>query len=194
MNIERFYTLTPLKPYEKKENIILTVGRIGTPEKDNQMLLDAVKNLDLKSWKVLFVGPIEAKFQENIEDFYAENPQLREHVEFTGPIYDRQKLFDLYNRSKIFCLTSVEESFGFVLIEAMAYGNYIVTTPISSAKDLTADEKVGKIIADGNSLSKTLEKSMRRDMKLESEEAVAYANANFDWAVVLKNLEKRIEV
>jgi len=192
LNIERFYALSPLKKYEEKENIVLTVGRIGAPEKDNQMLLDAVEKLDLEGWKVLFVGPIEPAFQKNIEAFYDKNPNLRGSVEFIGPIYERQKLFDLYSRSKIFCLTSVEESFGFVLIEAMAYGNYIVTTPISSAKDLTADEKVGEIISDADALSKTLEKRMKCEMERESEEAVRYAQANFDWTIVLKKLDQRI--
>ena len=147
MHIERMYELTPMKTYEEKENIILTVGRIGAPEKNNEMLLSAIEKLDLTDWKVVFIGPIEKRFEPIRDSFYQKNPHLKERVIFTGAIYDRKLLFGWYARSKIFCLTSIEESFGFVLIEAMAYANYVITTPISSANEITGFEKAGDVIA-----------------------------------------------
>ncbi len=120
-----------IKPYEEKENLIITVGRIGTHQKNNEYMLDALEKIgDLKGWKFLFVGDVEESFQTKIVSFYERNPQLKECVKFVGQQSDRNKLFELYNRAKVFCLTSRYESFGIVNVEAQWFGNYILTTSI----------------------------------------------------------------
>lgn len=53
------------KALSQKENIFLTVGRIGSYLKNNEMFLQALKMIDLKGWKVVFIGPIE----KNEKDF-----------------------------------------------------------------------------------------------------------------------------
>lgn len=190
MNIERMYQLSPLKPFEQKENIILTVGRIGSPEKNNEMLLSAIEKIDLTDWKVVFIGPIEKHFQPKIDDFYQRNGHLKENVIFTGAIYDRQVLFDWYARSKIFCLTSVEESFGFVLIEAMAYGNYILTTPVSSANEITDFEKCGTIVSSEIVLVNQLALLTQEgeQIKMVGERAKERASRRYNWKNLLESL------
>jgi L-malate glycosyltransferase len=191
MNIERMYQLSPLKPFEQKENIILTVGRIGSPEKNNEMLLSAVERIDLTDWKVVFIGPIEKHFQPKIDDFYQRNGHLKEKVVFTGAIYDRQVLFDWYARSKIFCLTSIEESFGFVLIEAMAYGNYVLTTPVSSANEITDFEKCGTIVSSEVELVNQLALLTQEceQIKVMGERAKERASRRYNWKVLLESFE-----
>src|SRR5690606_17243301 len=44
--------------FKGKENIIITVGRIGTYQKNNQMMLEALSGLNLQDWKIYFIGPI----------------------------------------------------------------------------------------------------------------------------------------
>lgn len=189
MNLDRMVSLVPLRAFGAKENIILTVGRIGAPEKNNEMLLNAVQAIPLEGWKVVFIGPIEKQFEPVIEDFFQRNPHLGEKVVFTGAIYDREVLFDWYARSKIFCLTSIEESFGFVLIEAMAYADYVVTTSISSADEITGSGKCGAIITSEEELRERLGIVMNDAAELEAvgEKGRVRATERYSWA---KNLEK----
>lgn len=189
MNLDRMVSLVPLRAFEAKENIILTVGRIGAPEKNNEMLLNALQTISLEGWKAVFIGPIEKHFEPVIEDFFQRNPHLREKVVFTGAIYERKILFDWYARSRIFCLTSIEESFGFVLIEAMAYADCVVTTPISSANEITESGKCGIIITSEEELRKQLVVLMNDAAKVEAigKRGHLRANERYSWA---KNLEK----
>jgi len=196
MNIERMYALTPVKTFTDKENIILTVGRIGAPEKNNELLLSAIEKLELGDWKVVFIGPIEKGFESVIEEFFQKNPHLQEKVVFTGAIYDRQLLFEWYARSKIFCLTSIEESFGFVLIEAMAYANYVVTTPISSANEITDFGKCGAIVSGEIELSEQLRVLIEGSNQVEviAELARKRTLSRYDWLTLLQKLDSFMAV
>ena len=44
-----------IKSFEEKENIMITVGRIGTEQKNNEMLLKAIENIELKDWKIFII-------------------------------------------------------------------------------------------------------------------------------------------
>jgi glycosyltransferase involved in cell wall biosynthesis len=136
------------KNYSQKENIIITVGRLGSYPKNTIMLLHAVEKLDFKDWKLILIGPIEkdeGDFQLTIDDFFKLNPVLKDKVIFTGPVYDKKILWELYNNAKIFILTSIYESFGIVLTEALFFKNYIISTDVGSAKDLI-EKGYGEII------------------------------------------------
>ena len=124
---------------EIKENIILTVGRIGAYEKANEVLLEAFKlaNSKLEDWKLRVVGPIEEEFKEYINNFLCENPTLKDKITFLGPIYDLEKLELEYKRAKVFCLTSRSEGFPLVFLEAIKNGCYIITSNILAAYDIT---------------------------------------------------------
>jgi glycosyltransferase involved in cell wall biosynthesis len=142
------------KDYQEKENIIITVGRLGTYPKNTEMLLKAAEHLDFKDWKLVLIGPIErteTDFQKTIDNFYLSNPELKDYVFFTGPIYDKKTLWEWYNRAKVFVLTSIYESFGIVLTEALFFKNYIISTNVGSALDLI---KIGygKIIPQDDSV------------------------------------------
>ena len=95
-----------------KENIILTVGTIGLPVKNSDILLESLKSLDFEDWKFYFVGPVEKEFKNSIDTFYAEFPHLKGHVAFLGAVFDREKLAELYRKARVFILPSKHESFG----------------------------------------------------------------------------------
>lgn len=194
INFERMYSLAPLRKFEEKENIILTVGRIGAPEKNNEMFLSVIEKLDLGDWKVIIVGPIEKHFEAIIDMFYQKNPHLKEKVVFTGAIYDRKTLFEWYARSKIFCFTSIEESFGFVLIEAMTYADYVITTSISSASEITNLQQAGMIVKDEEALNHNLNALMQDAEQLQKVGEIAAKRAieSYSWATILQSLHNLI--
>ena len=186
----------PVKPFIEKENIILTVGRIGTEQKNTELLLDALKITDLKDWKVYILGPIEERFKKNIADFYREYPQLENKVIFTGNITNRKELFDWYNRAKIFCLTSRWESFGIVFTEALYFGNYLITSPISSAAYITNNGKYGSIAkASAPEFSKAIQKSIEAGFLSTQRytEIRSFSKENFTWPVIVKKLADKIK-
>ena len=87
--------------FEVKENIILTVGRIGTAVKNNSELLAAFAQVSdaLEGWKVHLVGPIESEFNQFIDAYFSERPDLKSRVIFTGAITDKDALYKEYARS-----------------------------------------------------------------------------------------------
>ena len=123
----------------EKENVILSVGRHGSWQKNTMMFLNALSQVDLKNWKVFFIGTVETHdclFQREIDGFFEKNPSMREQVCFIGPIYNQKKLYEYYNKAKVFVHTALYESYGIVLGEAFRFKNYIISTPVGIAPQL----------------------------------------------------------
>lgn len=133
-----------------KENIMITVGRLGTFEKNTEMLLNALAKVDLKDWKFYLIGPVEESFRLRINDFFRQYPEKKVSVIVVDAIYDKKKLWDFYNRSKIFVLTSRSESYALVLNEALRFKNYIISTEVGAAEDLIKG-KYGSFVEQDNS-------------------------------------------
>lgn len=177
-----------------KENTILTVGRIGTYQKATEILLEGFKiaNDKLSNWKLKIVGPIEKEFQNYINNFIYENPNLKSKIEFMGPIYNRNDLQIEYKKARIFCLTSRYESFGLVFLEAMQAGCYIISSDIESAEDVTDYETYGSIfkIDNVNELAESLIRNCSDDEKLNRicYEIQEYAYKKFYWPNLCKQI------
>lgn len=129
------------KSWNEKEKIMVCVGRIGNHQKNTEMLLEALKNVDLKDWKIYMIGPVtssfdlkeEGDFQRKIDAFLEEYPQNKDKLIFTGMIYDQKVLFDYYNRAKVLLSTARHEGFANVYSQAAAFGCYIVSTDVGGA-------------------------------------------------------------
>ena len=186
----------PAKAFHEKENIILAVGRIGTEQKNTELLLEALKITDLKDWKVYILGPIEEKFKKHITDFYRDCPQNAKKVIFTGNITDRKELFHWYNRAKIFCLSSRHEGFPIAYSEALYFGNYIISSPVSSAKHITSNGKYGKVVnAEAAEFSKAIQESISDGFLNEKfyEEIRSFSKSNFTWPGIIKILADKLK-
>lgn len=139
-----------IKSFSEKENIIITVGRIGHVEKYNEMVLYALDGIDMKGWRFYFVGPIELEFQKKYEQFIANNEDKADKVLLIGAMYDKKALWEIYNSAKVFVLTSPKEGFPNVFPEALNFGNYIITTEVSSSNDVTDNGTIGSVIPVNN--------------------------------------------
>lgn len=131
------------KRFEEKQNQFLTVGRIGSPEKNNEMLLRALSRVDMKDWTMKIVGPYDDDFAAKIQQFFNDNPEKKNNIFFTGNISDKKQLWEIYNTSKIFVFTSVTESYALVYVESNIFRDYILSTDVGSFRDVTEDEKYG---------------------------------------------------
>jgi len=142
---------------EDKENIIITVGRIGSDQKNNTMALEAMNGMTLGDWKFVFIGPVEKRFADDTEAFYEANPDLKSSIIFTGEIADRNEIFSWYKRAKCFCLTSIWEGFPLCLCEALYFGCEIISTPIDALPDITNNGEFGHCIRNSAELRDLLQ-------------------------------------
>lgn len=143
----------------EKEKLMITVGRLGTPPKNTEMLLKALAKTDLKDWKVILIGTIQEDFKDTINKFYSENPNKKSQVTFVGPIYDKKELWEWYNRSKVFLLSSRYESFALVFVESQRFNNFIISTPVGAANDVIQKGKYGRLvpIGDADAMSREIQ-------------------------------------
>ncbi|MEK7391300.1 MAG: glycosyltransferase [Fibrobacterota bacterium] len=178
---------------DAKENLLITVGRIGTEPKNSEMLLDSLRSLDLEEWRVAFIGPIEETFQPTIERFFEERPDLVGRVIFTGNLQNRDELYDWYRRAKVFCLTSRWESFCLAMVDALAFGCWLATTPVASANDLTGEGVAGTVFTDRTELDMFLKSCFTgRFDPLTRFDAVVEHSRSFAWSRICDQLADRI--
>lgn len=175
----------PFGGFSQKEDIIMTAGRLGTFQKATEVLLDAFRLIAGSSgYQLHLAGAVEPSFSPRIEQFFRENPELAGRVIFQGSL-DRKELFELYNRSRIFCLPSRFEGMAVVLPEAMYYGNVIVTTADGSIRPLIETGQFGLVVErdDSRSLADALLKLMT-DMEMAgtmAEEARKISSELLSW-------------
>lgn len=138
----------PSVKYPKK-NQIISVGRIGAHQKASEIVLQSFKQVMDKNksddWTLKMVGPISEDFKEYINEFFKENPKLKDSIIFTGNIENKNELYKIYSESKIFCLPSRHGSFEIVFVEALYYGNYLIITDVGTGKYLVDISNFGKI-------------------------------------------------
>jgi glycosyltransferase involved in cell wall biosynthesis len=186
----------PLKAFEQKENIIITVGRIGTAQKNTELFLESLRISDLKDWKVYIIGPIEAAFEPYIKNYFEENPFLKDKIFFTGNITDRKELFEWYNRAKIFCLTSRFEGFPITFPEALYFGNYIISTPVSGSREITNNGQYGKVVkAEGADFATSIQECIANGFLTTGRfEAIRkFSKTNFTWPRIIAKLEDKLK-
>lgn len=187
-----------IKKYEEKENIMITVGRIGTYPKNNEMLLEAINNIDLKDWKIMFIGPLTEGFKIKYEQFIERNPEKKEKVLLIGNINNKKELFEYYNKAKVFLLTSIFEGSALVFPEALRFGNYILTTDVGGAKDITNNSKIGKIVPvnDTDKLKMEILKVLNNEVELMNKykQALELSENKFLWSKIIKSSKKMKEI
>ncbi len=177
------------KDFLEKENIILTVGRLGTYQKNTDLLLSVLEDIDLKDWKFYLVGPIEKvekDFQKDIDAFFEKRPDLKDKVIFAGVIYDKAELWECYNRAKVFVLSSRFESFGIVLNEAYRFSNYILSTDVGGAQEMLSDG-FGEIFVDKLDLQGKLNAIINGEVNFVEKQKDVH-KINRSWESLLKGV------
>lgn len=123
----------------------ITVGRLGTAPKATELLLEAFAlSANKHNWNLKLVGPVEETFKPYKQKFFNSHPDMRARVFFMGPVFDKNKLYSLYNSARVFVLPSRWEGFPLVGPEAAHCGcRMILTDIIPPFKELTNNGKYG---------------------------------------------------
>lgn len=178
-----------------KENIILTVGRLGTYPKATDILLESFAGAEISdSWKMILVGSVEKEFYSYIESYFIKHPDLKKKIEFLGEIKDKNQLGKYYEKAKIFALPSRFEGFPIVLLEAMAGGCYIITTDVVlPAYDLINDEVTGRVVKSDSifELTNALKEEClkERDWNQNAQQIQERAIKDYAWSNILITLD-----
>ncbi|NCB77966.1 MAG: glycosyltransferase [Negativicutes bacterium] len=198
-----FFMNNALQIFEwgKKENIILTVGRLGTKQKATEILMEAFALADhyiLADWKLQLVGPVDDSFKIYIVNFFKRYPELKERIIFVGNIYERELLEELYGKAKLFCLSSRWEGFPLVFPDALRHGCYIVSTDFASAYDITNDEVFGDIVPidDIAGLAYSFVKAVAKETLIgaQSLKRQQYAQEYFSWERICEDIFKGLKL
>lgn len=105
---------------------VLFAGQIGV-RKGVPWLIQAFRTLPT-DWELHLVGPVEA----GMDQIFADHDMTR--IILRGPL-SRQNLAEEYRRAAIFCLPSIEEGFGMVILQAMASGCAVLASTATGGPD-----------------------------------------------------------
>ena len=183
----------PIRSSSLKNNNLINVGRIEK-EKDQESLIEVFKLVKEKvsDAKLYIIG--DGSLKENLEKKVKEY-NLSDSVIFTG-FLNKDEIEEYLVNSKLFVLTSLTESFGLVLIEAMSYKVPCIAFDTSSgAKNLLKDGN-GILIKDrdNNKMAEGIVKLLNDDNKLKKVSNKGYnsckryllANVKKEWLELLK--------
>jgi glycosyltransferase involved in cell wall biosynthesis len=134
-----------------------------------------------------------------IDEYYCKYPDMRKRVHFLGAIEDKLQLWSLYEKSRMFILSSRWEGFSIAAVEAIANGCYPVLTDAVISKDvITNNYSFGKIAAVENfkALSKAILEAIV-DLSITREEDIhetirSYAFDQFEWGIICERLYKAL--
>jgi glycosyltransferase involved in cell wall biosynthesis len=168
---------------------LLFVGRFAK-QKNVPLLLNAFKLIiEKKQWNIELniVGDGEEK---NKIIAQIKEDKLEEKVVLHGALRG-EKLYEIYSNSDIFILSSVFESFGIVLIEAMASGLPIIASDILAVRDVIEGGKTGLLAkTTPRDFAEAIEKLLNNSPLREELGKNALEKANeYTWARTVQKFE-----
>ncbi len=170
-------------PMDKK--VLVNVAALEE-YKGQRFLIEAMNKI-LKERKdvVLYIigkGSLEDELRKLIKLY-----GLEKNIVLAGGNKPEEEMPLWFNACDIFVLPSLNESFGIVLLEAMACGKPVVATINGGSEEITTDEKVGLLVKAGDSkeLAKAIEKALEMDW--DSKYIIKFAE-RYEWENVLKEI------
>jgi glycosyltransferase involved in cell wall biosynthesis len=162
------------------------VGRVG-PRKGVHYLLQAWQQLQLPDAELLLIG-----INEFPEGWLARSKQVFRYV----PSVPHSRLNAYYSAASVLVFPSLVEGFGLVLLEAMACGIPVITTPNTAGPDILTDGVEGFIvpIRDVEALKEKLEWCYRHPQALaEMGQAARQKAEQLTWSQYRQKLASRVQ-
>lgn len=128
---------------DKTQLRLVNVGSLDA-NKNQQLLLETVrllvdKGLDV-TLRLVGEGPSRGALK-----VLADKLNISARVEFEGRV-PTERVLECFREADVFCLSSVRETFGVVLIESASVGLPVVTTPCGGCDDVVIDSLLGAIL------------------------------------------------
>jgi phosphatidylinositol alpha-mannosyltransferase len=184
VNVAAFKDATPLPELASPDPTIVFVGRIDEPRKGLAVLLEALPLIAraIPDVRVLVAGPGDV--EEVAETL---TPLARKHVHLLGLISNADKPRVFRTADVYVAPNTGQESFGIVLLEAMAAHTPVVASDIDAFRRVLDDGQAGRLFAneDPASLAKVLIEVLSSETeRARLAEAGWNAVQQYDWATV----------
>jgi phosphatidylinositol alpha-mannosyltransferase len=192
VDVASFASAPPLKGYPRPSKTVLFLGRYDEPRKGMAVLVEALPALveRFPGLQLLIVG------HGNEDELRAKVGGLAGHLRFLGQVDDATKASALRS-AEVYCAPHTGgESFGIVLVEAMAAGTPVVASDLHAFRQVLLDGQAGRLVAveDSAALAEGLIAVLEND-PLAKRYAAAGAEAvrRYDWSVVANQIMRVYE-
>ncbi|AQA05785.1 alpha-(1-2)-phosphatidylinositol mannosyltransferase [Mycobacterium sp. MS1601] len=183
VDVESFASAPLLPGYPKPGRSVLFLGRFGEPRKGMAVLLAALPALVARfpEIEILIVG------RGDEDELRSRAGELASRLRFFGQVDDAQKASALRS-ADVYCAPHTGgESFGIVLVEAMAAGTAVVASDLDAFRRVLDDGKSGKLVPvdDPDALAEAVIEMLSDDVARQHYvDAAAVAVQRYDWSVV----------
>ena len=167
---------------KKKRPTILTVAHQYYPKNTAALITALPRVLRVTpdaQLRIVGDGPMFGQLKRQVEKL-----KLGNKVCLLGTITDSARLRQEYARADVFCLPSFNESFGIVMLEAMAFGLPVVAYRATAMPEVVPDGRAGLLIEpyDENKFTQAIiallcDKRLRQDLGMYGARHVK----NYDW-------------
>jgi phosphatidyl-myo-inositol alpha-mannosyltransferase len=183
VDVASFADAPRLDGYPRPGRSVLFLGRYDEPRKGMAVLLGALPALvkHFADIEVLIVG------RGDEDELREEAGELAGHLRFLGQVDDATKASAM-GSADVYCAPNTGgESFGIVLVEAMAAGTPVVASDLDAFRRVLLDGKAGRLVPvdDSDALAEALVAVLEDDkLRARYVEAAAAAVRRYDWSVV----------
>lgn len=186
--VDRFRHATPRPEWRGEGGTVLFIGRLDEPRKGLGVLLDAFPAVARArpGVRLLVVGA------GDVDTARSRVPRdLRGQVSFLGPVDDREKAQALRTADVYVAPNTGGESFGIILVEAMAAGTAVVATDLPAFARVLEGGRCGLLFPNGDSAALAAEVTgLLADPAAAAvlREAADATVRQYDWSTVAKRI------
>ncbi len=182
------FARAPLLPgYPRAGGTVLFLGRYDEPRKGMEVLLGALPELVRRhpDVEILIVG------RGDEDRLRREAGPLARHLRFLGQVSDAEKASAMRSADVYVAPNLGGESFGIILIEAMAAGTAVVASELDAFRRVLRDGTAGMLVPVGDSvrlaaaLDTLLTDDVRRETQIHTADQVV---GEYDWPVVAEQI------
>jgi phosphatidyl-myo-inositol alpha-mannosyltransferase len=187
VDVASFASAPPLDGYPRPGKSVLFLGRFDEPRKGMAVLLGALPALvaAFPEVEILVVG------RGDEEELTEEAGDLAGHLRFLGLVNDAEKASAMRS-ADVYCAPNTGgESFGIVLVEAMAAGTAVVASDLDAFRRVLEDGTAGRLVPidDSEALAAALIEILGDDeARARYVEAATEAVHRYDWSVVAQDI------
>jgi phosphatidyl-myo-inositol alpha-mannosyltransferase len=183
VDVAAFASAPPMDGYPRPGRSVLFLGRYDESRKGMAVMLRALPRLAerFEDIEILIVGRGEE------DELRRSAGKLAKHLRFLGQVDDAAKASALRS-ADVYCAPNTGgESFGIVLVEAMAAGSAVVASDLDAFRRVLMDGTAGRLVPvdDPASLADALIEVLENDaVRARYTEIAAEAVRRYDWSVV----------
>jgi phosphatidylinositol alpha-mannosyltransferase len=183
VDVDSFASAPPMDGYPRAGKSVLFLGRYDEPRKGMAVLLRALPRVVERfgDIEILIVG------RGDEEELRRSAGKLAKHLRFLGQVDDAAKASALRS-ADVYCAPHTGgESFGIVLVEAMAAGTAVVASELDAFRRVLVDGTAGRLVPvdDPAALAAGLIEVLGNDdVRARYVETAAEVVRRYDWSVV----------